>query len=466
VSQRLKTVWSHYLWLKQDAEAKGRMHPSSAPAYPAPGKRFLIIRTEVQPPQHALRLGFDSFSSAFPALDSPFDYRAPATCNDDGAAGGGKADGNMSFKKRWSLLGKVLPFGASQDSPTAETKRTWEEELEQARRDTAASRLAGRGRKSNPPQQQSLGPPTPPKQGSSAAAATTPSSESISSTGSAPVFDAATFVFRFTLTWQTGPNGAPMPCPPSRDRIITRPRLPAPAQARVSVRSNNNGNGNNSANNNSNGAAAAPTIFRSDSPPPISPGLPPETRRVSGLLQTGLISEARNAKPLLAIDTDDAPPPRKLSLTRDSEKRLSLSINITPLRLIDVVGGEAKDEDDDDGERLEVQSPISATSTSGGFPSMGFDSDRGQPALAGAAVSPPLGPVPVPAAVPVVLAERPTGVYAPGAVYAGRALAEWGIVVGECNSFVDRRRDEGVLGLSEVEVPTLSVEGLGMRARG
>ena len=156
MSQRLKTVWSHYLWLKQDAEAKGRINPSSAPSYPAPGKRFLIIRTEVQAPQHSLRLGFDSFSSSFPAADTGVDYRPP---NGDTASDSGKTDTNGSFKKRWSLLGKVLPFSAAQDSPTSETKRTWEEELEQARRETAASRLAGgRGGAKAPPPARPLGP--------------------------------------------------------------------------------------------------------------------------------------------------------------------------------------------------------------------------------------------------------------------------------------------------------------------
>ncbi|EDO04030.1 hypothetical protein SS1G_06512 [Sclerotinia sclerotiorum 1980 UF-70] len=43
--------------------------------------------------------------------------------------------------------------------------------------------------------------------------------------------------------------------------------------------------------------------------------------------------------------------------------------------------------------------------------------------------------------------------------YAGRALAEWGLIVGECNNFVDRRRTEGVPNLKWVEVPTLGVEG-------
>lgn len=43
--------------------------------------------------------------------------------------------------------------------------------------------------------------------------------------------------------------------------------------------------------------------------------------------------------------------------------------------------------------------------------------------------------------------------------YAGRALAEWAAVVGECNNFVERRRAEGVPTLKWVEVPTLGVEG-------
>ncbi|KAL2133921.1 hypothetical protein VTI74DRAFT_1395 [Chaetomium olivicolor] len=424
VAQRLKTVWSHYLWLKQDAEAKGRMHPSTAPSYPAPGKRFLIIRTEVQPPQHPLHLGFDSFSSTFPTTETTFDYLLPTVQNDDSGANAGKTD-NLSFKKRWSLLGKVLPFGGSQDGPVSGSKRTWEEELEQARRDTAASRLANRGERLN--HLRPLGPPTPPKQGSSTAVS--PSSDSGSSTGSSPLFDANTFVFRFTLTWQTGPGGAPMPCGPMRDRILTRPRLPAPAQARVSARSAGL----------SNGDANGIPVHRSESPPPIRPGLPPETRRVSGLLQTGLISEARNAKPLIVEDE-----PHKLEAPKPMDKRLSLSINITPISLLD---------DEKDGDRMDIQSPVRVNS---GF--TGYDSDRTR--------SLDLSSGPVPPPISVVRAEKPTGVYAPGAVYAGRALAEWGMVVGECNSFVDRRRDEGVLGLSDVEVPTLGVEGMGMRARG
>jgi hypothetical protein len=54
---------------------------------------------------------------------------------------------------------------------------------------------------------------------------------------------------------------------------------------------------------------------------------------------------------------------------------------------------------------------------------------------------------------------KPEGKWVTGARYAGRALAEWGGIVGECNNFVERRRGEGVPGLRLVEVPTLGVEG-------
>ncbi|GAB1310968.1 Gpi inositol-deacylase [Madurella fahalii] len=436
-SQRLKTVWSHYLWLRQEAEAKGRMLPSTAPCYPTPGKRFLIIRTEVQPPQQ-MRLGFDSFSSSFTSSDPSPDFRGAFANVDNGADG--KGDGNMvSFKKRLSLLGKVLPFAASQEAATSATKRTWEEELEQARRDTAASRMAGRS--SQPNNFQPPGPPTPPKQGPSHSASL--STDSVSSTGSAPLFDAGTFVFRFALTWQTGPGGSPMHCGPQRDRVLTRPRLPAPAQARVSARSaglNGGGGGN----------VRGTSVFRSDSPPPISPGLPPVTRRVSGLMQTGLISEARNARPLSAVDD-----PRKseVGIGKPLDRRLSLSVNVnvTPISLFD--------DDDNGGQRDEDRSGTQSPVRVSGF--TGYESDRGRPFELGGEPGPGR-----PLQGPAIRAERPTGVYASGAVYAGRALAEWGMVVGECNSFVDRRRDEGVLGLRDVEVPTLSVEGLGLRQRG
>jgi hypothetical protein len=62
----------------------------------------------------------------------------------------------------------------------------------------------------------------------------------------------------------------------------------------------------------------------------------------------------------------------------------------------------------------------------------------------------------VPGTANEVMSKAPKG---SEAKYAGRALAEWAIIVKECNNFVERRKTEGVPGLKVMEVPTLGVEG-------
>jgi hypothetical protein len=53
---------------------------------------------------------------------------------------------------------------------------------------------------------------------------------------------------------------------------------------------------------------------------------------------------------------------------------------------------------------------------------------------------------------------EPTGEARIQAKYSGRALAEWALVVGECQSFFDRRRAEGVGHAKWIETPALGVE--------
>lgn len=53
---------------------------------------------------------------------------------------------------------------------------------------------------------------------------------------------------------------------------------------------------------------------------------------------------------------------------------------------------------------------------------------------------------------------RPTGESAANAKYSGRALAEWAVVLGECQSFFERRKNEGVPSNKLVETPSLGVE--------
>ncbi|TPX16584.1 uncharacterized protein E0L32_003878 [Thyridium curvatum] len=415
VSERLGTVWSHYLWLKQNADNQGAMPPSTAPSLPQPGKRFMIIRTEVGVPQHGLLAGFDQTSCAMgrSAAISPREQQhfAGLGISDDG--GGKDSENGGSYKKKWSLLGKALSFSSAKPSgggtATSAKPTTYEEELEKARRDTAASRTR------QPGQQVSSGAPLPPPK-----SAVSPVSDA-SSTGSSPVFDAAQFVFKFILhnvPWQ----GA------LRDRILTRPRLPAPAQARVSAR--------------------GPGRGRSDSPPPPPPGLPPITRRHSGHMLTGLISGARNANPADSVSDDDG----RSSLSSSSrasvgsrsvsDGSVSSSRGTTTSFGADVLGGGGGE--DDEARRF---SPLQPSPAIWDMDSEREARDRQQQQQVGSSVG-------------VIRPVKPAGIYATSSRYAGRALAEWSLVVNECNSFIDRRRDEGVLGLSEVEVPTLGVENM------
>lgn len=46
LSDRLRSVWSHYLWLQEDAEHRELVLPSTQACNPAPGRRFLIIRND------------------------------------------------------------------------------------------------------------------------------------------------------------------------------------------------------------------------------------------------------------------------------------------------------------------------------------------------------------------------------------------------------------------------------------
>jgi hypothetical protein len=46
LSDRLRSIWSHYLWLQEQAEQDQTVLPSTTACNPAPGRRFLIIRND------------------------------------------------------------------------------------------------------------------------------------------------------------------------------------------------------------------------------------------------------------------------------------------------------------------------------------------------------------------------------------------------------------------------------------
>ncbi|KAI2464573.1 DUF1765-domain-containing protein [Annulohypoxylon bovei var. microspora] len=353
VYSRLKTVWSHYLWLKHVTEQQGKFPPSTAPSFPTPGKRFMIIRTELPTAQPGLMMGFDSSAPPPPQSDLA---STPAT--DFESMDSIDYPEPIFQKKRGSLLGKLFSF----------TGNTTNNDLEAVRRETAASRIR---------------PSLPPKGLSNV---TPPGSDS-DSIGSSPTYDALQYVFKFTLSW----NAAGTMSPPNR--VLTRPRLPCPAQSWVTAKG------------------------RTGSPPPPSAGRPAPTRAVSGSPNPGLVDSAKNANPSEVPLT-----PHRISMAFDRRESIGQSSPI--------------DRHDDD---LPL-SPVSSTSRT-----------RDDASSSRSPISP--------TQEPIIMPVEPKGVFATGVKYAGRALAEWSLVVAECNSFVDRRREEGVLGLSDVEVPALGVEG-------
>ncbi|CAK7270227.1 hypothetical protein SEPCBS119000_003980 [Sporothrix epigloea] len=415
VSQRLQTVWSHYLWLKNKAEADGKPAPSTAPSLPQPGKRFMIVRTEISTPQPGLFAHASAATSSgpngraaktFDALASSVSGISPSAATGPTLFGGeagarryslpaastvdDKKVGGSSAKVKWSLLGKVLNLTS---------KQTADEEFEQMRRDTAliiaASKKASGG-PTPPPKSLPSSTSTPQRLGS-------PPSDSSSSTGSTPVFDASQFVFKFALhsvSWSGSQDEAVLPSA-YRDRMLSRPRLPAPAQARVSARRAADGK-------------------RCESPPPPAAGLPPITRRVSGLAASGLVSEARNANP-----ADSVPPGDDQSRVASDRQSCPDLRRASSLLVVS--------QDSEGQHELKRSSFLSNGSGA-------IDEDRDS------VLAQPIEPKGRDAVM--------------RATYAGRALAEWSLVVSECNAFVDRRREDGVYGLKDVEVPTLGVEGM------
>ncbi|KAI0543197.1 hypothetical protein GGR58DRAFT_13569 [Xylaria digitata] len=338
VYSRLKTVWSHYLWLKQHDEQKGKFPPSTAPSFPTPGKRFMIIRTEIPTLQPGFVAGFDS-SPASPRQDM---RGVPATDFDSMNSFPSETT-STAAKKTWSIFGKMF-------SSTTNTGSN--DDLETLRRETAAARTSVS---------------FPPPISTSVASPTNSDTDSI---GSSPTFEATQYLFKFILSWN---NAGTIPPP---NRILTRPRLPSPAQSWITAK----GHGG--------------------SPPPMA-GRPAPTRAVSGSALPGLVDSARNAG--------------------FSEVPASPSSTATA---------------------VEGRSSIEQLS----FADLHED-DIPLRSAAGLSKENLVNPV------------QPTGSFARSVKYAGRALAEWSLVVSECNSFVERRREEGVLGLQDVEVPALGVEG-------
>ncbi|KAI9714093.1 MAG: hypothetical protein M1812_006540 [Candelaria pacifica] len=130
LSDRLKSTWSHFLFLKGQSKTEGSIPPSTAPCNPAPGRRLLIIRNDNQIPPSNLFLSFDgivpSSSSAQPtaykrhsslnslkqiSVEEPgFNERSVESQDFENLPSAGR--------KRWGPLRNIMPFSNSSNDRT------------------------------------------------------------------------------------------------------------------------------------------------------------------------------------------------------------------------------------------------------------------------------------------------------------------------------------------------------------
>ncbi|KAF2016313.1 DUF1765-domain-containing protein [Aaosphaeria arxii CBS 175.79] len=193
LSDRLRSVWSHYLWLHQDAETKEVVLPSTTACNPAPGRRFLIIRNDN--PAVSSSGPFISFDGV---LQSPTSRRLSASPSvpdiENRPVSAQSTDSDLAEEEpnkggRWSLFRNLI--GGSKQSPKA---------------------------KSSPPKKEND------KSTSHAAADTSAGASQDKAVPSEPAPSHRSYSFRFSLEWVDKRFGV------YQNMRLSPPRLPLPAQ--------------------------------------------------------------------------------------------------------------------------------------------------------------------------------------------------------------------------------------------
>lgn len=200
MSERLRQVWAHFIFLAEEADIHQMQPPSSAPCNPAPGRRLLIIRTDAAPmsPSNGSFLSFDGFlppsSPSSPEGKDESEVRPRSSRSTASESSDfGKDEGKD--KKRWSLLRSIVgpPKSRSKSqSPGPPSRSSSRASIASA--DTVASA---------PPKSRD---PSPEKQ--------VPK----------PAITHRAYCFRFSLEWVAKDYR-----PPGNMRLYP-PRLPLPAQ--------------------------------------------------------------------------------------------------------------------------------------------------------------------------------------------------------------------------------------------
>ena len=112
---RLERRWSYYLYLKDFSAISGLVPPSTMPCSPAPGRRLLIVRDDLQASSSGMFLNFDSILSHSSTQATAYERHGslhPLTQDTDSIT---RATANTSQsantgKRRWGLLKNFIPF--------------------------------------------------------------------------------------------------------------------------------------------------------------------------------------------------------------------------------------------------------------------------------------------------------------------------------------------------------------------
>ncbi|KAG6256674.1 hypothetical protein E4U24_005404 [Claviceps purpurea] len=445
-SARLRQNWAHYLYMKKTAAESRRIPPSTAPMSPAMGKKFMIIRQEANLPQKGLFMGFDTFARGGTATgtNGPWptggDTDAASTGSGTGTATGGDSSSRSETnKKRWSLIGKVLSMASSSHAAPSSSAASSSDAFPHSK---SLTDLTGLRRELAEPA--TLVPASSSSTSLSTSRAKTAPSSETDSLGSSPVFDEQRYIFKFILGWQQNPG-------PARDRYLVRPLLPAATQDWMKVQ-----------------RAPLPLPLQvrpvpaqlSNSSSSPSPSPSPSQLEVSGhrpvddASQPGLRQSRTGGE---GAEEGNAP----ISRTASVEEWLRNTPNSNACAFEDAAetstpttapaptaapapASTATPTADEDAAAAAAADATEATS----------DEEQTQ-AQRPTSLLPPDHPYREWFPEPI----EPSGIYAHNATYCGRALAEWAQVVLECNIFTERRHDDGVERLCDVEVPFLGVDG-------
>ena len=115
LAHRLEETWGHFLFM----QGMARGNNTAAPSAPAPGRRLLIMRNDVQPAPAGMFLSFDGIlSSSSKTKNNPYEKHSsltalpPAASSQHSESRDGRS-ASVEGKKRWSIFKTILPNAVS-----------------------------------------------------------------------------------------------------------------------------------------------------------------------------------------------------------------------------------------------------------------------------------------------------------------------------------------------------------------